>query len=312
MGVLWRCPECGRAALAQFHHAAGSRPPQEAALVLSTFRDFHQDEPAVWSLFGLRAVLPGELTLKRHLFAPGRAELTFQGDGDLIGLWRWGPADVLLKNGDLADFGTRVWSEATGAPAHFGGGRFGDAGMEPPAFFLVGGFAVESREGSGGFASDMETTWDQPYFRRTTAGGGVPTEGGLWIKSVAIMSLFRKKPKSGLTRAEALECVPVKSEAVEEEYLAGGLVRLTYASGIRPWARSLARRLGRPEPAPVPHKLELDELGSMVWGLMDGTRSILGVVEAFAERYQLQPREAEVAVTKFIRDLGRRGLIGLR
>jgi hypothetical protein len=59
-------------------------------------------------------------------------------------------------------------------------------------------------------------------------------------------------------------------------------------------------------------KLQLDILGSAVWDLLDGKRSLQRVATVFAVEHQLEPEEAEVAVTQFIRELGRRGLIGLR
>jgi len=40
-------------------------------------------------------------------------------------------------------------------------------------------------------------------------------------------------------------------------------------------------------------------------------RSLRRIVAAFAAAHQLEAREAEIAVTQFVRELGRRGLIGL-
>jgi hypothetical protein len=74
----------------------------------------------------------------------------------------------------------------------------------------------------------------------------------------------------------------------------------------------MVRRLGgRPEEAPL-RKTELDEMGSLVWSLMDGHRTVDDIISTFTEYYQLHPKEAEIAVTQFIRMLGNRGLIGLK
>ena len=74
----------------------------------------------------------------------------------------------------------------------------------------------------------------------------------------------------------------------------------------------MVRRLGgRPEEAPL-RKTELDEMGSMVWGLIDGDRTVHDIIREFSEHYQLHPKEAEVSVTQFIRMLGNRGLVGLK
>jgi hypothetical protein len=53
-------------------------------------------------------------------------------------------------------------------------------------------------------------------------------------------------------------------------------------------------------------------MGTAVWELMDGERSARQIAEAFARKYQVQVREAETAVTRFLRELGRRGLIGIK
>jgi hypothetical protein len=73
----------------------------------------------------------------------------------------------------------------------------------------------------------------------------------------------------------------------------------------------VVKRFGGPDDYVQTKTLELDKLGSSVWDLLDGKRSIRQLIQIFAETHQLQFREAEVAVTQFIRELGRRGLIGL-
>jgi hypothetical protein len=72
------------------------------------------------------------------------------------------------------------------------------------------------------------------------------------------------------------------------------------------------RRLGGSIAGPKTKKLQLDELGTAVWELIDGNQSVQQVIQRFAQKYQLPFREAAVAVTQFLRDLGKRGLIGLQ
>ena len=109
------------------------------------------------------------------------------------------------------------------------------------------------------------------------------------------MRLFKKKIKGPtISRAEALNRIPVKNIQITEERLETGEILIGYPVTIRPLFASL-----------------VDMLGSSVWNLLDGERSVRQLIQIFAETHQLQPREAEVAVTQFIRELGRRGLIGL-
>ena len=127
------------------------------------------------------------------------------------------------------------------------------------------------------------------------------------------MKVFRKKAKtSELSRSEALRCSPVKSNEVKEFRIENDLVEIHYPTTMRPLIAGLIKRFGGPPENTRIKKLQLDELGTAVWEMLDGKRSVGQIVHAFAETHRLQPKEAEVAVTEFIRELGRRGLIGLR
>ena len=127
------------------------------------------------------------------------------------------------------------------------------------------------------------------------------------------MKVFRKKAKSSeLSRLEALRYNPVKSTEIKEFRIENDLVEIHYPTTMRPWIAGLIKRFGGPSENTQKKKLQLDELGTAVWEMMDGKRSVGQIVHAFAETHRLQPKEAEVAITEFIRELGRRGLIGLR
>ncbi len=126
------------------------------------------------------------------------------------------------------------------------------------------------------------------------------------------MGLFKRKPKPVMGREQALDMVLVRNSAIKAETGADGLMRIRYEVASRPWFGRLAERVGMWDGTPVKRTLELDELGSFVWGLIDDKRTVRDLAVLFVERYKVQPREAEVAVTEFIRQLGRRGLIALR
>ncbi len=115
-----------------------------------------------------------------------------------------------------------------------------------------------------------------------------------------------------MTREAALECVPVKNSAVKEVRLENGLVRLCYPLQIKPWLAELRRRFGPAEASPPEKQLELDELGTLTWDLMDGTLRFDEIVRRFCRETRVHPKEAEAAVAQFVRELGRRGLVGLK
>jgi hypothetical protein len=126
------------------------------------------------------------------------------------------------------------------------------------------------------------------------------------------MKWFKKKPRPVTTRAESLAAIPVKNPEVAVSSTDEGDLLLAYNVTIRPLLAGLIKRLGGPGSQIQNKKLQLDELGSVTWNLIDGKRSVRQIAGAFARQYQLMPQEAEVSVTAFIRELGRRGLIALK
>jgi hypothetical protein len=115
-----------------------------------------------------------------------------------------------------------------------------------------------------------------------------------------------------LSRSEALGCIPAKNRHLREERLASGEVTILYPVTPPAWLRKLSGWLGIADAGPRVGKLQLDSLGTSVWARLDGRASIRTIAAALAEAHRLEPREAEVAVAEFIRELGRRGLVGLR
>jgi len=127
------------------------------------------------------------------------------------------------------------------------------------------------------------------------------------------MRLFKKKPKGpSVSRAQALGRIPVKNRQISENRLETGEIVISYRVTMRSFFSGLAKRFGGPEVQTQMKKLQLDELGTSVWNLMDGNRSVRQLVKIFAATHQLETREAEVSVTQFLRELGRRGLIAMK
>lgn len=114
------------------------------------------------------------------------------------------------------------------------------------------------------------------------------------------------------SRERSLSMRPARNSLVREETLASGVLRLHYLTSMKPWFSGIAKRMGAWDGKPLVKKLELDELGAFCWNLVDGKRSVHDLAQAMAGRYQLPPREAELAVAAFLRELGKRGIIGVR
>jgi hypothetical protein len=120
---------------------------------------------------------------------------------------------------------------------------------------------------------------------------------------------FREKTDR-LTRTAALDCIPLPSAAVRPKRLDNGLVELSYPVAMRPFWGAIARRFG--VSGQSRRRLELDELGTAVWDLIDSRRSVREVAGAFARRFQLHDQESQASVVAFLRELGRRGIIGMK
>ena len=126
------------------------------------------------------------------------------------------------------------------------------------------------------------------------------------------MKVFRKKSGgSHLSRIEALEFTPVKSRHISEIRLESGEVIIEYPLSVRPWIGAVAKRLGGFQDRKQTKKVQLDAMGTSVWDLVDGQRSVRRIIQIFAKSHRLGNKEAEVSVTSFIRQLGQRGLLGL-
>lgn len=133
------------------------------------------------------------------------------------------------------------------------------------------------------------------------------------MRSAKRMRRFNAKNKGRVpSREDALECTPIKNDRVEESRMKNGELQLSYPVTSRPWLAGIVRRLGRKPKGTYLKKLQLDALGTEVWELLDGGSRVRDVIRQFATRHRLQQREAELAVTRFLRELGKRGLIGMR
>jgi hypothetical protein len=121
-----------------------------------------------------------------------------------------------------------------------------------------------------------------------------------------------RRPHPALNRTEALNFRPAKNRHITEERIGDNEVVIAYPMTVKPWVSALLQRFGgRSEPVRT-KKLQLDELGTSVWDMVDGQRSVREIVAVFAATHRLERKEAEVSVTHFLRMLGQRGLIGMR
>ncbi len=122
----------------------------------------------------------------------------------------------------------------------------------------------------------------------------------------------RRHPgESGPDRQYALACIPVKNPECSARQQKEGIL-LTYTVQAKPWLRKIFKGAAGREPEIIQRKLQLDSLGSSVWEMIDGRQSVEDISRSFQQQHQLGLREAEISVSEFMQQLGRRGLVALR
>ena len=115
-----------------------------------------------------------------------------------------------------------------------------------------------------------------------------------------------------LSRADALDCIPIRNPMVVESRMDSGEMLLSYTETLRPWFAGILRRMNKASEIRRTRKLQLDILGTGVWDLVDGKSTVMEIIDSFAGIHQLYHKEAEVSVIQFLRELGRRGIIGMK
>jgi hypothetical protein len=117
---------------------------------------------------------------------------------------------------------------------------------------------------------------------------------------------WRRRPV--LDRSGSLAARPLRNALLEWSRDEEGLVVLRLPRKESWWVKGLARVFYIPKG----RTFSLDEPGSFVWELCDGTTPIRAIIQRFAEQFQLTRKEAEVSTLQYFRLLARRGFVGLR
>ena len=119
-------------------------------------------------------------------------------------------------------------------------------------------------------------------------------------------------PDKTITRDHALECIPVRNPQITENKNDDNELCLTYQVRIRPWFQNIVQKITGRENDIIERKLQLDALGSSVWQMIDGKTKVIDIINNFKKTHQLNHREAEISVTAFCKELGKRGLSVIR
>ena len=118
------------------------------------------------------------------------------------------------------------------------------------------------------------------------------------------MRLFRRRPR--VTPEQILGSRPVRNEGVRVEETEEGGLRIVAQRRNDWWIRVLTAVL----PIPRERRIELDAVGKQVWEMCDGEHTLRDIIEMFQERHKLTRMEAEWSLRNYLKDLGKRNLVG--
>ena len=118
--------------------------------------------------------------------------------------------------------------------------------------------------------------------------------------------MFRRKGPQ-LTRQQSLNAIPVRNRIIEVRRESGGTAVLVLKRSKSRRVRLIAKLFYVPEE----RKIALDELGTYVWDLCDGRTPVKKIISLFASKHKLGRKEAEVSVVEYMKQLTKKGLLGL-
>lgn len=118
--------------------------------------------------------------------------------------------------------------------------------------------------------------------------------------------MFKRRPKSKLTREQSLAMKPVHLVDAELSLDETGNGKLSIQVQPTRVARLFIKGIeGRRK------TFELDPVGVFVWKQIDGKASVEQLIRRIAKQYKLDLRQAEASTTAFLKTLMTKGLIGI-
>jgi len=122
--------------------------------------------------------------------------------------------------------------------------------------------------------------------------------------------LRRKRPKiPPISRSEFLSIKPVRNPNVKWERRESGdiLIRIPL-----PPPKGLTKLLLKMFSVNASEKKIVipDKIGTLVWELCDGKRTVREISETLQKRFKIMPVEAEVSLSSYLNNLSKKGLVG--
>ncbi|NLI01628.1 MAG: PqqD family protein [Chthonomonadales bacterium] len=99
---------------------------------------------------------------------------------------------------------------------------------------------------------------------------------------------------------------PVRNDAITWEENESGEAELSIPYRKDRFAKAVAFLVHLPEA----RRVQLDEVGTFVWKLCDGSNTVEGIVRAMTKHYKMNRAEVEASVGRYLQMLAERRFIG--
>jgi hypothetical protein len=138
----------------------------------------------------------------------------------------------------------------------------------------------------------------------------------------------KKQESSPIARSDFLHIRPIRNPAAKIEKDESGKITLilqfekpkeekteSKEEKKEPKKEKISRRQRRTRILPTSsppvkqRKFHLDTIGSIVWEMCDGEKSVKELVQQLHETYKMLPSEAEISLNSYFNELANRGLI---
>jgi hypothetical protein len=119
----------------------------------------------------------------------------------------------------------------------------------------------------------------------------------------------KKKQKGpAISRLEFLGIKPVRNSIIRWEKNEQNIITL-FIPPRQPQNKKRRSILSLLSPAPPERKIRLDTVGSIIWELCNGERTVKDIVQFLNEEYKMLPNEAELSLNTYFDQLSKRGIM---
>ena len=112
-----------------------------------------------------------------------------------------------------------------------------------------------------------------------------------------------------INRGEFLEIKPVRNSALRWEKDQQGIIML-FVPLQQPQKKGRKSILSMLSSPPLEKKIRLDSVGSIVWELCDGEKTVRDIIQVLQEKHKMLQSEAELSLNTYFNLLSKRGLMG--